>query len=221
MSKNVLIIGGMGPQASLELHIRIIERATANGAQHGEDFPAITHISIPVPDKLMKSTDDKSVALRVIKAHLQPIRQMRFTRTVLACNTAHLLQPQIEMILKVKLSSLITLTAARTNSSGVIGLLASPTTIDSDLYRNALSDEVLTLPKHEQVRTEACIRSVIAGKPEKQILNEQIAMLKNAGAEQIILGCTELSVLSAHNDDPQIIDPLNIVVDEIFNHHTV
>ena len=50
MKQRIIIIGGMGPQASLELHRRIIRRASANGARDGTDFPYIVHLSLPVPD---------------------------------------------------------------------------------------------------------------------------------------------------------------------------
>lgn len=48
--KHIVILGGMGPQASIELHRRIINRAAALGARDGGDFPAITHLSLPVDD---------------------------------------------------------------------------------------------------------------------------------------------------------------------------
>jgi aspartate racemase len=54
--KKILIIGGMGPQASLLLHQRLIEKAVEQGAINGEDFPDITHLSIPVPDFISDQT---------------------------------------------------------------------------------------------------------------------------------------------------------------------
>ena len=48
--KDILIIGGMGPQASLLLHKRIIDHAVKQGARHEHEFPSITHVSIAVKD---------------------------------------------------------------------------------------------------------------------------------------------------------------------------
>jgi aspartate/glutamate racemase len=45
--ERIIIIGGMGPQASIELHNRIITRAAANGARKGSDFPYVVHLSLP------------------------------------------------------------------------------------------------------------------------------------------------------------------------------
>lgn len=46
----ILIVGGMGPQASLLLHQRLIKHASARGANQNHEFPAITHLSVPVQD---------------------------------------------------------------------------------------------------------------------------------------------------------------------------
>lgn len=50
MNKKIIIVGGMGPQASLTLHQRIIDAAVVHGAQDGKDFPHIIHISLPIDD---------------------------------------------------------------------------------------------------------------------------------------------------------------------------
>ncbi len=49
-NKHIIIIGGMGPQASLELHRRLISRAAEGGACECSDFPRITHLSLPIDD---------------------------------------------------------------------------------------------------------------------------------------------------------------------------
>lgn len=81
MKKDILIIGGMGPQAGLTLHQKIISSAISAGAKHGDDFPAITHISIPVPE-FIDSNSEIVDALSVIKEHLYCFwRQRVFTHS--------------------------------------------------------------------------------------------------------------------------------------------
>lgn len=46
----ILIIGGMGPQASVHLHKRINEVTAQLGASEANQFPEIVHISVPVED---------------------------------------------------------------------------------------------------------------------------------------------------------------------------
>lgn len=70
MKKSILIIGGMGPQASLLLHERIIKRAIKNGAKDNEDFPVITHLSIPVPDFIGADSTQRQRALETLLSYL-------------------------------------------------------------------------------------------------------------------------------------------------------
>lgn len=77
MKRSILIIGGMGPQASILLHQKIITKAIENGARSGDDFPAITHVSIPVPE-FIDSPAEKHQALRAIKRHLYCLWRSRF-----------------------------------------------------------------------------------------------------------------------------------------------
>lgn len=69
-SKHIVILGGMGPQASLELHRRIIDRAVALGAREGGDFPKITHISLPIDD-FISDGSKTTQALDIIRAALE------------------------------------------------------------------------------------------------------------------------------------------------------
>lgn len=70
MNKRITIIGGMGPQASVELHRRIISRAAELGARNGSDFPEITHISLPIDD-FISDASKTTQALDVIKAAME------------------------------------------------------------------------------------------------------------------------------------------------------
>lgn len=68
-TQNILIIGGMGPQASLKLHEHILNKAVHSGAVNADDFPAITHLSLPFPD-FISDESRKEEALEMIKQRL-------------------------------------------------------------------------------------------------------------------------------------------------------
>jgi aspartate/glutamate racemase len=94
-------------------------------------------------------------------------------------------------------------------------LLATPITIKTKLYENEL-DRLginVTIPTYQQqLNIERVIRKVIAGSEtsyDKKNIIKQVAHCKN-----VLLGCTELSVLM--NNEPGYIDPLNIVVNKVF-----
>jgi aspartate racemase len=69
MNERILIIGGMGPQASLSLHQRLIQRASDLGAKDGKDFPEIVHLSLPIDD-FISDPSKMDQALTLIKEGL-------------------------------------------------------------------------------------------------------------------------------------------------------
>ena len=106
MKQRIIIIGGMGPQASLELHRRIIRQALAKGAKAGTDFPHIVHLSLPVPD-FIANESRHSEALEIIINELKNIGASMDDVIIIACNTAHLLQPDIEQRLNIRITSMV------------------------------------------------------------------------------------------------------------------
>lgn len=74
MNKRIVIIGGMGPQASLELHKRIITQASKAGAESGSDFPEIAHVSLPIDDFISDVTKTRKASLLVEAAMRQLYR---------------------------------------------------------------------------------------------------------------------------------------------------
>lgn len=68
MEKRIIIIGGMGPQASVELHRRIIAHACKLGARNGNDFPEIAHISLPIDDFIADKSKTKQALIQIQSA---------------------------------------------------------------------------------------------------------------------------------------------------------
>ena len=73
MSNNhIVIIGGMGPQASLELHKRILDEAANKGAKHAHEFPQISHLSVPFPD-FISNPEGTKAALRLLSGTVRRV----------------------------------------------------------------------------------------------------------------------------------------------------
>lgn len=142
---------------------------------------------------------------------------------VIACNTAHLLLPQIEEYIGHRLVSLIDVTVERVHDLGLgtIGLLASPTTVRTKLYHMKLEERHLRIiePTASQLDLiEACIRSVIAGKDPRIIkpgLQQVVRDMQARGAQGVVLGCTELSLIFSDDDDTALIDPFELITSNL------
>ena len=229
MKQRIIIIGGMGPHASLELHRRIIRRASANGARDGTDFPYIVHLSLPVPD-FIANESRRSEALEIIINELKNISASIDDVIIIACNTAHLLQPDIEQRLNIRITSMVDATIDYVSRHHkTIRLLASPTTIRTGLYDKPLKTvgvTVLTPDDNERQELETIIRALIAGRAVPQLALEKVERIakfdrveinnyveNHLNNPPILLGCTELSCAFAKK--PNTIDPMNVLINHL------
>ena len=102
-----------------------------------------------------------------------------------------------------------------------MGILASPTTIRSKLYENAMKRngiEVVAPSQDEMAIIEECIRGVIEGKTPKVMrpkLRPIIERFVSSGCEVVLLGCTELSVIFSGSNDRLLVDPMDIITKEL------
>ena len=229
MKQRIIIIGGMGPQASLELHRRMIQQALANGAKDCTDFPHIVHLSLPVPD-FIANESRRSEALEIIINELKNIDASMDDVIIIACNTAHLLQSDIEQRLNIRITSMVDAAIDYVSRHHkTIRLLASPTTIRTGLYDKPLKAAgvtVLTPGEDEEQALEMIIRAVISGQTISQPALDKIPIIiqsEQANATNyinnypssppVLLGCTELSCAFA--EKPNTIDPMNILINHL------
>jgi len=127
--------------------------------------------------------------------------------------------PELEHRLGCTFVSLIDVTVNEilNENHAIVGILASPMTIHTKLYEIELEGKgiaVLVPTEKEMEIIEESIRNVISGKTSS-VLRTQIVhiadTLTKRGAEAIILGCTELSVMFAGEHDSRFIDPLTAI----------
>ena len=215
MQKHILIIGGMGPQASIHAHKRLIETYQEHYQNTGNsDYPRITHLSLNVEDFISDETK-KEAAKNYILTCLKEIDMSSVDVGFIACNTAHILYDDIQAATRGKLISLISLAQKQLRGRHV-GLVASPTTIRQRLY----GDDVLTPDSASIKAIEEIIRSVISGTPSNKltpVLEREVQKLHARGAEVIVLGCTELSVVGSHLKLNYILDPIELIVHEVID----
>lgn len=210
-SKHILIIGGMGPQASAFAHRHLVEesrRAHRGGELGNADYPRITHLSINVDD-FITDPSRKLDALNYINECLRDINLESVDVGFIACNTAHLLFDDLQQTTGGRLVSMIE-TVKKFVAGQKIGLVATPTTLSSGLYGEVIVPNEAGVRKIEEI-----IRQVISGAPAWDLaggLQIEIEKLKSRGAEKVILGCSELSIVGEFIDLDYIIDPVILTV---------
>lgn len=139
---------------------------------------------------------------------------------ILACNTAHIIAPELEKKTHVPLKSLIFTTKQTVASLGFtkVGLVASPTSIKLGLFET--ENTQLILPNvHQLTQLASMIHGVISGKPPNLYtpeLEEIITALFKQGAQSVVVGCTELELIMAKSNVERLIRPLELTIAKIF-----
>jgi aspartate racemase len=202
-NNSIAIIGGMGPQASAYMYKLLIDMAQKEfAALNNDDFPEIILYSLPVPD-FISNKKNKQIALGMLKECVKRFNNIDVSTLAIACNTAHVLLPELEKISKQKFISMIDEVAKQVKQSKTerIGILGTPSTINSRLYQIALSKykiESIIPNKKQQTLLDKIIRNVLANKIQQVDLKQLISIadsLRFKGANGIVLGCTELPLI--------------------------
>ncbi|MGW5240017.1 aspartate/glutamate racemase family protein [Monashia sp. NPDC004114] len=135
---------------------------------------------------------------------------------VLCTNTMHKVAGPIEAAVTIPFLHIGDVTAEAVRSAGVsrVGLLATAYTMEQAFMRDRLAAHGLTVivppagdraVVHRVIYDELCLGVVT--EPSRQAYREIIARLVDAGAEGIILGCTEIELLVGPADSPVPVFP--------------
>ena len=135
---------------------------------------------------------------------------------VLCTNTMHKVAGQIEAATTLPLLHIGDVTGRAVSAAGVtrVGLLATAYTMEQPFLRDRLADHGLTVlvPKaadrelvHRVIYDELCLGIITP--TSRQAFREVIGRLVAAGAEGVILGCTEIELLVHQSDSPVPVFP--------------
>lgn len=216
------IFGGMGPQASNKLCELIISKSLDRSVSRKDiDVPEIVLLSVPVPN-FVSNKHNMKIAKEMLLNRVKLFERSKCDIAGIACNTAHLLLPDIQAATTVEFVSLPHLVADRLCilQSKRTGLLASPTTLRSTLFDDAIQGTVLIRPSMKLVNlTERNIRKKLANtltKADMVIFKEAIQIfMVTEKLDTTILGCTELPLVFGESNDPRIIDTLDVLSDAL------
>jgi aspartate racemase len=217
------ILGGMGPQASAKLYELLIKGTQKyTPAAVDDDYPEIVLLNVPVPN-FISNKNELSKAKQILIERTKLLEQAGCTVNGIACNTAHILLPELQAVTKVPFLPIPALVAKRIKLAGSkrVGLLATPTTLTSTLYDEAIGDIA------EIVRPDKILAEIVEEYIYKQLGNSlseaerskfrrMIASFKGQNKlDAVILGCTELPLVYGQTNEPVILDTLQILSDEL------
>lgn len=218
MKKTIGILGGMGPEATCDLFLKIIKSTPARKDQ--DHIRVIIDSNPEIPDRtayiLGKGTDPRPYLIATAKN----VEKAGASFIAIPCNTAHYFYDDIRSAVSIPVLHIME-EVARSVKGKVkkAGLLASTGTVKTGLYERALNEVgiEMTVPDgRDQDKVMEAIYLVKAGKLEeaKAIALEQGKLLVSQGVEVVIAGCTEIPLILRDGDLPvTVIDATKILAE--------
>ncbi|HEX3603703.1 MAG TPA: amino acid racemase [Steroidobacteraceae bacterium] len=213
------IIGGMGPEATVDLMRRVVAKTPAHEDQ--DHVHLIVESNPKIPSRiahLIEGTGaDPTPELIRIAANLQRAGAQALA---IPCNTAHAYAHSIRRAVSIPLLDMIDLTVKQIAGSpriARVGLLASSAVIATELYAKAFSGHGIAVVRPgRQDEVMALIRAVKRGDTGLQIQTAlgHIALELSSQADVLLIGCSELSVIAAGVTVP-FVDSLEVQAEAI------
>ena len=212
------IIGGMGPEATVDLMRRVIAKTPVRDDQ--DHIHLIVESNPKIPSRiahLIEGTGpDPTPELMRIAANLQ---RAGADALAIPCNTAHAYADAIRRAVSIPLLEMVSLTVEEIASAGHarVGLLASTAVHNTALYETAFSAHgiaALRPPRQEEVM--ALIKAVKRGDTgaQAQAALGHIALEMAEQADVLLVGCSELSVIAAGIAVP-FVDSLDVLAQAV------
>jgi aspartate racemase len=213
--KTIGIIGGMGPEATLDLFRKIIENTDAKKDQ---DHPHIIIDNYPaIPDRTAYLLGEGENPAPFLIESAKRLEAAGADMLCMPCNTAHYFAQDIKSEVTLPMVHIVEATrdAILNNLPNCknVGLLATKGTFIGRVYHNILENsgiEIIDVPDEIQNDVMNVIYSVKGGRADEVVPLLQIAVdrLQDMGAEALIGGCTEIPlVIGKAKCKAEVIDP--------------
>jgi aspartate racemase len=203
MDRMIGILGGMGPEATLDLYRHIISLTPAYRDQ--DHIRVLIYSNPKIPDRTLAISGEGESPLRALIDSAKLLETGGAGIIAMPCNASHYYLPEIQQAIRIPILNMVEEVCRELRRSlpdaKAVGLIAVGGTIYSRVYHTALAAEgisVLTPNEKEQAEIQSAIAQVKAG-IHSDATREQFhsigAKLVQAGSAAVILGCTEIPLV--------------------------
>lgn len=208
MHKTIGIVGGLSPESTVSYYLHLTRSYVARFGDY--DYPEIIIHSANLEHfhQLRSQGRWDSIAGELLRA-VQGLKAAGADFALIATNTMHKVFPEVSAASVLPLLSIIETTAREAQRQGLsrLGLLGTGYTMSDGFYHRAMAEfaiDILAPPPQEQKELHRIIvEELVRGQLQsssKRTYQKAIANLERAGAEGIILGCTEIPLLLSSAD---------------------
>ena len=220
--KTIGLLGGMSWQSSAEYYRLLNEAVQTRLGGHNNARTLMLTVNFQEIETAMHAGDWDRVARHVADAARQ-LEAGGADFVLLCTNTIHKVAAAIESAISIPFVNLIDVTAAAVHARGfrTVALLGTRFTMEQEFYRARLESHGLKV-----LVPDAPFRSILHGvifeelchgdirEDSRRDVQLMIDELGRHGAQGVILGCTELSLLIRPEDSPlPVFDTTRIHVD--------
>ncbi|WP_205438264.1 aspartate/glutamate racemase family protein [Edwardsiella tarda] len=207
--KTIGLLGGMSWESSAEYYRIINQGVREHLGPTASASVVLWSFNFAEIEALQHQGDWSTLSERMVDA-AQRLQGAGADVLLICTNTMHRMAPALESALSIPLIHIADPTAAAIKVAGLrkVGLLGTAFTMEQDFYKGRLSErhglEVIVPEADDRATVHRIIYDeLVAGQitPSSRAAYRQvIARLVQAGAEAVILGCTEIMLLVQPED---------------------
>jgi len=218
--RRVGVLGGMGPEATVLFMQRVIERTDV--ADDQDHVPLLVDSNPQVPSRVKALVEGTGAdPAPVLVAMARGLEAAGAEALAMPCNTAHHFAPAISAAVGIPFLDMVALSAEHMAGLGArrVGILASPAVRLTGIFERPFSDLGI-VPLYaggDDLLLEA-IRAVKVRQyePARRTLAAAAAELERAGADALLVACSEFSIITeaARNVLP-LADTIDVLAEEV------
>jgi aspartate racemase len=206
MEKVIGILGGMGPEATVDCFDKIIKNTPA--AKDQDHIRVIIDSNPKVPDRTAAIIGDGESPVPVLVAGCRALARAGADFIIIPCVSAHVFLSEIQQQIQLPVLSIFDAVAEAVTRDHpqikTVGLLATTGTVSGGLFQKRLGqDAIKTLVCEDGVQSRVMaaiydIKNAHAARSRSEITTDLIAAAESLiarspeGAQGIIAGCTEI-----------------------------
>ncbi len=197
------VIGGMGPDATVDFMSRVLRETPAKADQ--DHVRMVVEHNPRIPSRQSAMRGDGENPGPVIAAMAVRLEAAGVDFLVMPCNAAHAWQSDIEAATDIPFVSIIDESVRsalnRSSDESAVGLMTTPGCITAGLYQQALMDAgrpVVIQTPEELAETMSLVERIKGGDQSEEVavaLQNLATRLIERGAKVLIAACTEFPLV--------------------------
>jgi len=213
--KKIGIIGGMGPESTSLLYQQVVRSFQDGfGAYKDQDFPEMLIHNLPIPDITVDIKHEEDVR-KMLSRSVHFLEQSGSELIAFPCNSLNYFVDYLSSQTDIPLISIVeeTCNTIRQRNLSEILLLSTPTTFEKGLYQRYLGDTRVIRPQDYTKILDIIIQTLKGEHPSEEF--SEMLEKEYSSYDNIVIGCTDLSILVQNYQDKRLIDSLTCLSQSI------